>query len=85
MFRYIGDKFVNERGSHVTVQNKDNVIVQKNFDSTYSRWNVRYVKDEQRYVTGEFHPEYGFYCNREFYIVSKKYTKYIGGGNEFGR
>jgi hypothetical protein len=84
MFKFVGDKFVNERGMHVTVQNKDNVIVQKNFDNTYSRWNVRYVKDEQRYLTGEYHPGFGFYCNRDFYIVSKSYGKYLEGGNKTG-
>lgn len=76
MFRYIGDKFQNENGQWVVVQNKDNVGVQKN-SSGYTQWNVRYVKDEQRYTDGEFHPKYGVYCNRPFFIVSKRDGRYL--------
>jgi hypothetical protein len=74
MFRYTGDKFQNERGMFVNVQNKDNIVVTKGGSE---RWNVRYVKDEQNYTTGEYHPGYGFYCNRDFYIVSKRDGRYL--------
>lgn len=40
-------------------------------------WNVRYVKNEQTYQTGEYHPRYGFYCNRQFYIVSKRDGRHL--------
>jgi hypothetical protein len=43
------------------------------------------VKDEQTYQTGEYHPGYGFYCQRDFYIVSKRDGRYLEGGNETGR
>jgi hypothetical protein len=46
MFKYVGDRFQNERGMFVGVQNKENVVVTKNVQH---RWNVRYVKDEQTY------------------------------------
>jgi hypothetical protein len=72
MFKYVGDKFINERGMYVGVQNSENIVVQKQSPNNWSRWNVRYVKDEQTYQTGEYHPKYGFYCNRPFYIVSKR-------------
>jgi hypothetical protein len=31
----------------------------------------------QTYQTGEYHPTYGFYCNRDFYIVSKRDGRYL--------
>lgn len=75
MFKYVGgDKFQNERGMYVGVQNKENIVVTKNVQT---RWNVRYVKNEQTYQTGEYHPKYGFYCNRDFYIVSKRDGRYL--------
>jgi hypothetical protein len=77
MFKYVGDRFQNERGQFVSVQNKDNIGVQKSANGWLSRWNVRYVKDEQNYIDGEFHPRYGFYCNRPFFIVSKKDSRYL--------
>jgi hypothetical protein len=77
MFKYVGDRFQNERGQYVSVQNKENIVVQKNQNGWDSRWNVRYVKDEQTYLTGEFHPRFGFYCNRDFYIVSKRDGRYL--------
>jgi hypothetical protein len=44
MFKYVGgDKFQNERGMFVGVQNKENIVVTKNVQT---RWNVRYVKNE---------------------------------------
>jgi hypothetical protein len=73
MFKYVGDKFQNERGNWVGVQNKENIVV----SNVQHRWNVRYVKDEQFYQTGEYHPRYGFYCNRDFYIVSKRDQRYL--------
>jgi hypothetical protein len=81
MFKYVGDRLQNERGLYVGVQNKENVVVEKSTNSSWQRWNVRYVKDEQTYQTGEFHPKYGFYCNRQFYIVSKRDGKYLEGGS----
>jgi hypothetical protein len=77
MFKYSGDTIRNERGQYVAVQNSSNIVVQKNNSNTWSRWNVRYVKDEQTYQTGEYHPRYGFYCNRDFYIVSKRDGRYL--------
>jgi hypothetical protein len=77
MFRYTGDTFRNERGKYVSVQNKENIVVRTNNNDSWSRWNVRYVKDEETYQPGEFHPRYGFYCNRDFYIVSKKDQRYL--------
>jgi hypothetical protein len=74
MFKYVGDKFQNERGMYVSVQNKENIVVTKNVSE---RWNVRYVKNEQSYQTGEYHPGYGFYCNRDFFIVSKRDQRYL--------
>jgi hypothetical protein len=53
----------------VGVENKENIVVTKNVQH---RWNVRYVKDESTYQTGEYHPGYGFYCNRDFFVVSKR-------------
>jgi hypothetical protein len=85
MFRYTSDTFQNERGQYVSVQNKENIVVEKKINGWSSRWNVRYVKDEQTYQTGEYHPKYGFYCNRQFYIVSKRDGKYLEGGNAVGR
>ena len=72
MFKLAGDKIKNERGQYVAVQNKENVVVQKSANGFCSRWNVKYVKDEQNYKTGEFHPKYGFICGKEFYIISKR-------------
>lgn len=49
MFKFVGDKFMNERGMYVGVQNKENIVVQKGFGNWCSTWNVRYVKNEQTY------------------------------------
>jgi hypothetical protein len=49
----------------------------KTVSNGWSRWNVRYVRDEQTYQTGEYHPGYGFYCNRSFHIVSQRGGKYL--------
>lgn len=68
MFRYSGDQFINERGQYVVTQNKDNITVSKSIPNNWSRWNVRYVKDEQNYADGEYHPYYGVYCGRRFFI-----------------
>jgi hypothetical protein len=46
MFKYVGDKFMNERGKQVGVQNKDNLVVENRSNNMSARWNVRYVKDE---------------------------------------
>lgn len=72
MFRYVSDTFQNERGQYVSVENQQNIIVQKSIGNSWSRWNVRYVKDENTYKPGEFHPTYGFYCDRAFIIKSKR-------------
>jgi hypothetical protein len=77
MFKLSGDRIMNERGPYVAVQNKENVVVQKSANGFCSRWNIRYVKDMQTYQTGEFHPKYGFYCNRKMYIVSKRDGRYL--------
>jgi hypothetical protein len=74
MFRYNGDKFINERGMFLGVQNNDNVIVTKNVQH---RWNVRYVKNETTYKAGEYHRGYGFTCDRDFYIISKRDGRYL--------
>ena len=68
MFKYEGDRIVNVRGQYVGVQNKENIVVMKKITDNWSRWNIRYVKDEQNYAVGEYHPGYGFYCGRPFYI-----------------
>lgn len=77
MFKYVGDKFMNERGMYVGVQNKENIVTMKSVNNSWSRWNVRYVKDEQNYQTGEFHPGYGLVCNKSFYIVSQRGGRYL--------
>jgi hypothetical protein len=61
----------------VGVQNRDNIVTIKTVSNAWSRWNVRYVRDEQTYQTGEYHPGYGFYCNRNFHIVSQRGGKYL--------
>jgi hypothetical protein len=76
MFKLVSDTIRNERGKYVAVQN-ENIVVQAKNNNSWSRWNVRYVKDEQTYQPGEYHPTFGFYCNREFYIVSKRDGKYL--------
>jgi hypothetical protein len=77
MFKFVGDKFMNERGKQVGVQNKENIVVENRSNNWWARWNVRYVKDEQFYQTGEYHSKYGFYCGRKFYIVSKRDGRYL--------
>lgn len=75
LFKYVGDRFQNERGKFVTTKG-DNIIVDKRQNGWASRWNVRYVKDEQTYQTGEWHPS-GFYCGRKFNLISKKDGRYM--------
>jgi hypothetical protein len=77
MFKYQGDRIVNVRGQFVGVQNKENIVVMKMITDNWSRWNIRYVKDEQNYQVGEYHPGYGFYCGRQFYIQSKRDGRYL--------
>jgi hypothetical protein len=77
LFRYIGDKFKNERGQFLSVEN-NNVIVTKKQSGWAARWDVKYVKDNMRFEPGEYHTKYGFYCdNRKFHIISKKDGRYL--------
>jgi hypothetical protein len=68
---------MNVRGQYIGTQNKDNIIVQPKVTDWWSRWTVRYVKDEQTYQTGEFHPTYGVTCNKKFHIISQQGGKYL--------
>jgi len=84
MFKLAGDRIRNERGQYVAVQNKENVVVQKSSNGFCSRWNVKYVKDEQNYKDGEFHPKYGFICNKQFYIISKRDQRHLESFRHIG-
>jgi hypothetical protein len=83
LFRLSGDKFYNERGQILASQNKDNIIVRGDGNGECTRWDIKWVDQMLKYQKGEFHPEYGMYCQRDFYIQSwgNKYIDVLNNRN----
>jgi len=81
MFKLVGDRIQNERGQFIGSKGSgkggDPLYLNKQASNSCFRWNVRYVKNEQTYQKGEFHDRYGFYCHREFYMVSERDGRYL--------
>jgi hypothetical protein len=81
MFKLVGDRIQNERGQFVGAKGSgkggDPLFLSKRASNSCFNWNIRYVKNEQTYLKGEFHDRYGFYCDREFYIVSERDGRYL--------
>jgi len=36
-----------------------------------TKWSVIYVDENNTFITGEYHPDYGFYVGRPFLIKNK--------------
>jgi hypothetical protein len=81
LFKFKGGKIVNERGLVVGATG-DNLVVVADTNSKTVQWKIIYVDTARHYIKGEFHPRFGLYVQRYFYIISSlrsgRYLDIIG-------